>query len=93
MLAQHAEIHHHQQPCRAGAGGGGVIDDADLHPDGARADGDRLVDDRSHLIGAAEDVDDLDRGRHRRQVGMARQSLPARQPGVDRQDLVPDARR
>src|SRR5205814_94968 len=39
---------------------GVVIDDTELHPDGLRPDGDRLVDVRARLVGAPEDVDDLD---------------------------------
>jgi hypothetical protein len=37
-----------------------VVDDAELHPHGARADLDRLVDVRAGRVGAAEDVDDVD---------------------------------
>ena len=48
------------RPGRAGAVGGGLVDDAELHPDRPRADRDRLVDVRAGGVGAAEDVDDVD---------------------------------
>ena len=62
-LDRRAAVHDDREPGRAGAVGGGLVDDAELHPDGARADRDRLVDVRPGGVGPAEDVDDVDDGR------------------------------
>ena len=76
VLAQHAAVHHHQQSGRVRPRSRVVVDDADLHPHRARADRNRVVDDRPRVIGAAEDVDHLHRRRHGAQVGGAGEVLP-----------------
>ena len=50
----------------------GRVADAKLQPDGLRADGDRFVDVRVGLLGAAEDVDNVDRDGHGGEVGVGR---------------------
>src|SRR5688500_2743167 len=64
-LDRRAAVHDHAQPRRAAALGGLFVVHAELHPDRPRADLDRLVDVRAGDRGAPEDVDHLDRLRHR----------------------------
>src|SRR6056297_2335431 len=67
MLQLGAAVHHHVQAGCFGLGGGGMVDDAELHPDRPQAAGqqrlDRLVDNRLGVFGAAEDIDHVDRAR------------------------------
>lgn len=61
VLNLDASVHHHRDPGRVGTLSGLGMGDPQLHPDRPRADGDRLVDHRRHVLGAPEDVDDPDR--------------------------------
>ncbi len=56
-----AAVHHDLQSGGLGTGGGGLVDHAQLHPHRLGADRDRLIDDRADRVGAAEDIDDVDR--------------------------------
>ena len=56
-----AAVHDDLEPCRFGASGRFLVDDADLQPDGLGAGGDGLVDCLSRGDRAAENVDDVDR--------------------------------
>src|SRR3954454_5990170 len=60
-LDRRAAVHDHVEPGCPRALGGVLVDHAELHPHGTGADGDRLVDVRAGGVGAAEDVDDVDR--------------------------------
>ncbi len=60
MLLQQTSIHHHRQSRRPGLVGGGVVDDAFLHPHRLRTDGDRCVDDLRHRVRLAKDVHHID---------------------------------
>jgi hypothetical protein len=59
QLDRWAAIHHDLQAGVERALRGGLIHDAELQPHRPDSRGDRLVDVRARLIGAAEDVDDL----------------------------------
>ncbi len=59
MLFKNAAVHDDRQPRRARPGGRFLVDDAFLHPDGARAGPDGRLDDLRHVLGAAEDVHDI----------------------------------
>src|SRR6185369_17784901 len=43
MFDLHAAVHHHRESCGARPGGRGLVDDADLHPEALRADGDGFL--------------------------------------------------
>ena len=45
-----------------GCGGGGLVDDAELHPDGAGPEADGVLDDGGDLVGGSEKVDHVERG-------------------------------
>ena len=59
-LDRGAAVHDDLKPGGFGAGGGSLVDDAELQPDRFRADGNRLVDGLARGGGIAEDVDDVD---------------------------------
>jgi hypothetical protein len=92
-LDRRAAVHDDREPGRAGPVGGGPVDDPELHPDGARADRDRLVDVRAGGVRAAEDVDDVDALVELCEARAARLAvdLGARRLRVDRDDPVPAA--
>ena len=85
-----AAVHHHLQPRRLGPRAGCVVAHAELHPHDARADGDRVVDDRVHLVGGAEDVDHVDLFGNvaQRGVDALAQQLLAREARVHRNHPV-----
>src|SRR3954470_13324918 len=89
-LDRRAAVHHDLKPGGARPLGGRFVDHAELHPYGARADRDRLVDVRAGGIGAPEDVDDVDALAelgHARATRLA-EDLLAGGPRVDRDDSV-----
>jgi hypothetical protein len=61
VAAHHAVIHDDVESGRPGALGRGFIHDPVLQPDRASPDGNRLVDDWPGELGAAKDLDDVDR--------------------------------
>ena len=61
VFFEDATIHHHKEARIGGAGGGGVVDHTFLKPHGARAHGDRFVDDGPCFGGAPEHVDHVRR--------------------------------
>ena len=88
-LDRRAAVHGDEEPGGPGARGGGVVDHAELEPDRLRADGDRLVHVAAGVLGAAEDVDDVDRLRHLAQRRVARPPEHLAGVRVDRHDVVP----
>src|SRR4051794_34178808 len=58
-LDRGAAVHDDLEPRVTCARGGRVVDHAELQPDGAGADRDRLVDVLARRLGASEDVDDV----------------------------------
>ena len=61
VLDLDAAIHDHRQTGRAGGRRGRFVDDAQLQPQCSCAGGDRLVDDRGHVLRPSEDIDDPQR--------------------------------
>ena len=66
MRRADARIHHDRQAAGFRARGGVFVDDAGLQPQRLRADRHRFVGNRRRVLGAAEDVDDVDPFRARR---------------------------
>ncbi len=60
MSPHHAVVHDDLKAGGACAFGGCLIDDAVLQPDGRRFDRDRLIDDGTDELRAAENADDVD---------------------------------
>ena len=87
---QRAAVHHHAQPGRPRRLGGLRVDHAELHPDRAGAEPDRVVDHRADLVGAAEHVDHVERRGvvERADYGPAVQALPG-QARVDAGHVEP----
>ena len=56
-----AAVHHHLETSGLCAGGGLLVDHAELHPHRFRADQDRLVDRIVDGVRSTKDVDDIDR--------------------------------
>src|SRR6476659_1703356 len=92
-LDRRTPVHDDLEARGAGAFGRPLVDDAELHPDRPRADGDRLVDVGAGGVRAAEDVDDVHARavRQRGQPGFAAltEDLLAGGVGVHRDDTVP----
>jgi hypothetical protein len=91
-LDRRAAVHDDLETGGAGAFGRRLVDDAELHPDGSRPDGDGLVDVRPRGVRAAEDVDDVDlravrEGGQPRLAALAEDVLPGR-VRIDRDDAV-----
>ena len=60
QLDGRATVHDHVESGGAGAVVGGLVDDAELVPDGLGADGDGLVGDRAGEVAVHEHIDDVD---------------------------------
>src|SRR4029077_6690403 len=91
-LDRRAAIHDDLEAGGPGPLRGGLVDHAELHPDRAGADRDRLVDVRAGGVRPAEDVDDVDcdavgQGGQARLEALA-EDLLADGIGVDRDDPV-----
>src|SRR2546430_703876 len=95
VLRANAPILNHHQTLRARPGGGGVIDDPFLGPDGPEIGqvGQRGVHDRAHLLARPEDQDQIDAprdvGRKRGQRGGDRPPENGGRRRVDGHDLEP----
>src|SRR3954447_22202128 len=89
-LDRRAAVHHDREARVARPLRGGLVDHAELHPDGPRAERDRLVDVRAGGVRAAEDVDHVDGLGELGQARAARlaQALLAGGARVDRDDRV-----
>src|SRR6185312_101513 len=59
-LDRGAAVHDHREPGLLGAGGGGLVLDAELHPDHLGADGHGLVGNGPRVAGVAEDIHHVD---------------------------------
>src|SRR5690349_15159017 len=60
MFDLHAVVHDDVQASGARLGGGGFVDDADLHPEATGADRDGFVGNRRDLFASAKAVDQID---------------------------------
>src|SRR5262249_30094647 len=89
-LNSRATVHDDAKALSLGARGGRIVTHTELHPDDARADRDRLVDDPARGIAAPEHIDHVDLARetggHRRETRIDALAIDraARRKRVDR---------
>ena len=85
-----AAVHHHLDAGGLRPGRRRIVAHAELHPDHLGPDGDRILDDRRHLVGCAEDIDHIHRLGYLPERGidlLAEQGL-AGDAGIDGDDPV-----
>ena len=92
VLDENAAVLHDVESGVSGLFGGGLVGDAELHPDHLRADGDSLIDDRRHILRFAEYIDNFDQfalfSRNRRKRRPAFQPEHFAERRIDRIDGI-----
>src|SRR5688572_6513798 len=89
MLNLDAEVHDDIESGSAGNRSCFLIHDAQLHPDGSRSRGDRVVNHRRYIAGATKNIDDIDTLRQVSHRVINGQAKYLRLVGIDQIDRVP----